>query len=216
MSEEKEKRKKEPTVYLCLERNSIVHSPQVKLSDIATVLCADKVLQRKVGQLTVLNMQEYANLVQVISVMKIMEDIQKEFGDVPLISIGETDGVVELEFKKENKTAQFIKTAFICLVLFFGAAFTIMSFHEDVGIRDMFGRLYGQMTGENGGPVTVLEISYSIGILVGVMVFFNHIGKKKVTSDPTPIQVQMREYEKTVDETFIENSGRKGSKIDVS
>lgn len=216
MSEEKEKRKKEPTVYLCLERNSIVHSPQVKLSDIATVLCADKVLQRKVGQLTVLNMQEYANLVQVISVMKIMEDIQKEFGDVPLHSIGETDGVVELEFKKENKTFQYIKTAFICLVLFFGAAFTIMSFHEDIGIRDMFGRLYGQMTGENGGPVTVLEISYSIGIFVGVMVFFNHIGKKKVTSDPTPIQVQMREYEKTVDETFIENSGRKGSKIDVS
>ncbi|MGN0311844.1 MAG: stage V sporulation protein AA [Lachnospiraceae bacterium] len=216
MSEEKEKRKKEPTVYLCLERNSIVHSPQVKLSDIATVLCSDKVLQRKVGQLTVLNMQEYANPVQVISVMKIMEDIQKEFGDVPLHSIGETDGVVELEFKKENKTFQYIKTVFICLVLFFGSAFTIMSFHGDIGIQDMFGRLYWQMTGENGGPVTVLEVSYSIGIFIGVMVFFNHLGKKKVTSDPTPIQVQMREYEKTVDETFIENTGRKGSKIDVS
>ena len=216
MSEEKEKRKKEPTVYLCLERNSIVHSPQVKLSDIATVLCSDKVLQRKVGQLTVLNMQEYTNPVQVISVMKIMEDIQKEFGEIPLNSIGETDGVVELEFKKENKTFRYIKTVFICLVLFFGSAFTIMSFHGDIGIQDMFGRLYWQMTGESGGAVTVLEVSYSIGIFIGVMVFFNHLGKKKVTSDPTPIQVQMREYEKTVDETFIENTGRKGSKIDVS
>ncbi|MGN0169559.1 MAG: stage V sporulation protein AA [Lachnospiraceae bacterium] len=215
MSEEKEK-KKAPTVYLCLERNSLVPNPQVKLSDIATVLCADKVLQRKVGQLTVLNMQDYDHPVQVLSVMKIMEDIQKEFGDLTMNSIGETDGVVELEFKKENKSAQYIKTVFVALVLFFGAAFTIMSFHGDIGIQDMFGRLYRQMTGENGGPVTILEISYSIGILVGVMVFFNHIGKKKVTRDPTPIQVQMREYEKTVDETFIENTGRKGSKIDVS
>lgn len=216
MSEEKEKKKKEPTVYLCLERNSLVPNPQVKLSDIATVLCADKVLQRKVGQITVLNMQEYNSPVQVLSVMKIMEDIQKEFGDLPLTSIGETDGVVELQIKKENKPLQYVKTAFVTLVLFFGAAFTIMSFHADVGLQDMFGRLYRQMTGENGGPITVLEVSYSIGIFVGVMVFFNHLGRKKVTSDPTPIQVQMREYEKTVDETFIENTGRKGTKIDVS
>ena len=45
---------------------------------------------------------------------------------------------------------------------------------------------------------------------------FNHIGKKKITSDPTPIQVEMRKYEKDVDTAFIENAGRKGHEHDVS
>lgn len=45
---------------------------------------------------------------------------------------------------------------------------------------------------------------------------FNHIGKKKITSDPTPIQVEMRKYEQDVDMAFIENAGRKGHEHDVS
>ena len=51
---------------------------------------------------------------------------------------------------------------------------------------------------------------------MGILVFFNHIGKKKITSDPTPIQVEMRKYEQDVDMTFIENAGRKGHEHDVS
>ena len=61
----------------------------------------------------------------------------------------------------------------------------------------------------------MLEICYSIGLGLGILVFFNHIGHKKVTHDPTPIQVQMRTYEQEVDTTFIENCSRKGTNIDV-
>ena len=63
--------------------------------------------------------------------------------------------------------------------------------------------------------MTELEISYCIGVTVGILVFFNHVGKKKLTPDPTPIQVQLRKYEQDVDTTFIENSGRGGTEVDV-
>jgi stage V sporulation protein AA len=42
------------------------------------------------------------------------------------------------------------------------------------------------------------------------MVFFNHIGKKKITMDPTPIQVELRKYESDVADTLIENASRMG------
>ena len=61
-----------------------------------------------------------------------------------------------------------------------------------------------------------LETLYCLGLAVGILVFFNHIGKKKITSDPTPIQVEMRKYEQDVDMAFIENAGRKGHEHDVS
>jgi stage V sporulation protein AA len=39
--------------------------------------------------------------------------------------------------------------------------------------------------------------------------------KKKIDSDPTPLQIQMRQYEKDVNTTVIENASREGKKEDV-
>ena len=50
---------------------------------------------------------------------------------------------------------------------------------------------------------------------IGILIFYNHIGKKKITDDPTPVQVAMRKYEQDVDMTYIEESSREGKTIDV-
>ena len=64
-----------------------------------------------------------------------------------------------------------------------------------------------------------MHLEYLINTLddyYGIILFFNHVGRKKITPDPTPIQIEMRKYEKDVDTTFIENAGRGGHSIDVS
>ena len=48
-----------------------------------------------------------------------------------------------------------------------------------------------------------MEIGYSIGLGVGIVVFYNHIGKRKITKDPTPIEVALRNYEEDVDKALI-------------
>ena len=62
---------------------------------------------------------------------------------------------------------------------------------------------------------TELEICYSIGLAVGIIVFFNHVGHKKITHDPTPIQIEMRKYETDLDTAFINNAERRGHSVDV-
>ena len=61
-----------------------------------------------------------------------------------------------------------------------------------------------------GEPTFVLtyEVTYSIGIGVGVVLFFNHFGRRKLTQDPTPMEVEMRTYEDDVDTTIIEQADR--------
>ena len=61
----------------------------------------------------------------------------------------------------------------------------------------------------------MIEISYSIGLALGIIVFFNHVGGRRITKDPTPIEVAMKNYEKDVDTTLIETAGREGKEIDV-
>ena len=99
---------------------------------------------------------------------------------------------------------------------FFGTAFTIMAFHNDVGIHDVFARLYEMTMGQKATGITTLEVAYSLGLAIGITLFFNHVGGRRITADPTPIEVEMRIYEKDVDDTLIETADREGKTIDAS
>ena len=70
--------------------------------------------------------------------------------------------------------------------------------------------------GQPSNGYTLLEVSYSIGLAVGIIVFFNHIGGRRITKDPTPIEVAMKTYEDDVNTTLIETWNREGKSIDVN
>ena len=108
-----------------------------------------------------------------------------------------------------------MKVALIGLVVFAGAAFSIMSFNNDISITKMFRQIYQLVTGEESSGFTVLEISYSIGISIGILAFFNHFGKRRFSVDPTPMEVEMRLYENDIQTTLIETYSRKGKEQDV-
>lgn len=58
--------------------------------------------------------------------------------------------------------------------------------------------------------LNTLEVSYSIGLAAGIIVFFNHVGGRRITKDPTPIEVSIRNYEEDVDKALIAQAGREG------
>ena len=84
-----------------------------------------------------------------------------------------------------------------------------MTFNTDVDVGRLFQQIYFQVTGEISSGFTVLEISYSIGLAIGVLFFFNHFSRLNFSADPTPMQVQMRKYEDDVNTTILEDLNRK-------
>ena len=80
--------------------------------------------------------------------------------------------------------------------------FSIMTFQTDVSIANLFQRIYFWLTGTQSNGFTILEISYAIGIGAGSIFFFNHFGKWKLDQEPTPIEVEMAEYENQVQQTI--------------
>ena len=83
-----------------------------------------------------------------------------------------------------------------------------MTFNNDVDLPKLFGQLFFQFTGQESDGFTILELSYSIGVGLGILVFFNHFSGRKLTADPTPMEVEMRLYEDDVDKTLIEAGNR--------
>ena len=151
-----------------------------------------------------------------VSVLRIISLIHEQFPDLVIQNLGESDMIVTYEDQKTAPAAwHIIKTAFVAAVTFFGAAFSIMAFNNDVDVTKLFGQLHELVTGQETSGFSILEITYSIGLTAGILIFFNHFGKRRFTADPTPMEIQMRLYENDIQTTIVENAGRKGEEIDV-
>lgn len=211
------------TIYIKIDQNVLVSDSSVTIGDVASVTSSNEPMVRQVRQIKIYQFPEKAvngkklPRVQrkVFSILKIVELIHKDYPNAEISNEGEADFVLEYKKEEPSKSLEVVKTVLLCILVFFGAAFTIMSFNNDIAITELFEKFYLQIAGVESNGVTELEISYCIGVSVGILVFFNHVGKKKLTPDPTPIQVELRKYEQDVDTTFIDNSGRGGTEVDV-
>ena len=148
---------------------------------------------------------------RVFSILEVVEKIHKVYPNLEIQNMGEPDFIVEYSTKpKEQPAVTFLKVALVCIICFFGSAFSIMAFNNDVSTVDMFGQFYTLMTGQESDGFTILELTYSLGLSAGIIAFFNHIGGRRLSKEPTPIEVEMRLYEDDVNTTLINTSSRNG------
>lgn len=196
-------------LYIQTEKNVEVQSPEIYLQDVAKLTCKDsKVLNRnKVRKVFSIPNGEPGRYV--VSAVDLVHAIAKEEPNVDITHIGEANLVVTYEkAKHQQKWYSWLKTLLVCVLTFFGGAFSIMTFNTDVDTANLFSKIYTQFTGEIATGPTILEFTYSVGIGIGVVFFFNHFGKGKLTQDPTPVEVQMRLYEDDVNKTLIADKNR--------
>lgn len=224
---------KRELVYLKAEKKVRVTKDRVYLGDIFKVTCTDKNVLSKLKLVLIYDFesanneketppvqtnqkQENSNRV-VISIMKVIDEVDKTGADVEIVSLGENDIVLErMPAQNEKQYKIVLKVIFVSLICFFGTAFTIMAFHNDINVIGLFEKTYGLFGLAYKGGAGALEIGYSIGLGVGIIVFYNHLGKRRITKDPTPLEVEMRIYEDDVNTTLIDNADREQLEMDVN
>jgi len=209
-------------LYVMAKQNVSTEKADVILADVASVYCEDEVVRAKAEALKIHKFRKDGVSRVVISIMKVIEELTKLNPGITVESIGETDIIIEkASFQKDTPGNQkgiveWIKVAFVALICFFGSGFTIMAYHNDIGIADVFSRIYELVTGQASDGCTALEVSYSIGLTLGIVAFYNHVGGKRMSADPTPLEVEMRNYERDVNQAIVEISERTGKEKDVS
>lgn len=197
------------TLYIQTDENMEVHHPHVYLQDIVKLSCSNSKILNRLRVLPVASLDPKRPGRYVLSAMDLIREIQKKEPDLEITHIGEPSFIITYQTKPNTSTAWcWCKVIFVCLASFFGAAFSIMTFNNDVDVPALFQQITAQVTGQDGSFFPALAISYSVGIGLGVLFFFNHFGHIKLTDDPTPMQVQMRLYENDVNTTIIEDQER--------
>lgn len=207
---------KQETLYIKGDKNIEVTKPEVTLGDILSMECSNQNVIPRLKTIKVMKMQEKNGQRKVVSILKIIKLIHEIYPNMDVQNLGETDIIVTYEEQKSTgMISHLIKIGFTAVLTFTGAAFAIMTFNNDVSVRKLFSQIYQLMTGIKPQGSTILELSYSIGLTIGILLFFNHFGKKKFSVDPTPLEVQMRTYENEIQTTLVENASRKGKELDA-
>ena len=195
-------------VYLKCLRSAKVKSEDVFLKDICSLRCADIFVSAKLNSIKVHHFRKEDERRHVISVLRLLELMEERCPDISVEVIGETDVLIERETGEAPAWKTFLKTAAICLISFTGTAFTIMAYHNDIGINDIFSEMYRILLDREPDGMNAMEVAYSVGLAAGMLIFFNHACGRTITQDPTPIQVAMRNYEKDVDASLAEMAQR--------
>ncbi|MNW57963.1 hypothetical protein D3C74_358020 [compost metagenome] len=65
------------------------------------------------------------------------------------------------------------------------------------------------ITGERDEHPYLFQAAYSIGIGLGMIVFFNHLFKKKWNEEPTPLEVEMFLYQENLNQYVIAEEYKK-------
>ena len=196
------------TLYLKIDSNVLVHQKNLIVKDIAQTACANSSVQNKVQTLKLSNLQISKPGRYVKSVLDVLEAIQKEYPSLKIENLGEADFIITYEEEKgKSRLIGYLKTILVSVLSFFGAAFSIMTFNNDVDIRGLFADVYLLFTGQTSDGFTVLELAYSFGLGIGIIFFFNNFAGKRIETDPTPMDVQMHTYEQDVNQTIMSNYG---------
>lgn len=203
------------TVYIKFERSTQMYERKVSVGDIASVHCSNASFEARVKAIKIITIPDVKKGNFVFSVLNIIEKIEKECPGAEVNNIGESDFIIEYRKNPPKKgILTGIKIFITCVIVFVGSMYTIMAYNNDVGVNELFGKVYELVN--NGENNSMLELFYSVGLTFGIAVFYNHFVGKKMSDTPTPVEVQMRSYESDVDTAIVERASRKKEEFDAS
>lgn len=207
----------EEILYIKIGQNIPVSKRSITFKDIASLYCTNRSIVKNLQNEIFYTLPNDAPQKNMFSVTKVYEEIHKHYPSLVIENLGETDFIIDYEGDKRrelSKAMEYVKTILVSFVIFFGAAFTIMTFNEDVSVSHVFDKVYRLVMGYEKDGGSIIEVSYAVGIPVGILVFYNHFRRRKIKEDPTPIQVEMHNYEDQVNKALIAKASREGDTID--
>ena len=210
------------TIYIKADKNVEGTKPDVTVGDVFEIECSDPKVIPKIKSYRLFRFTQDPSKSKtkksrtVISVLKVISCIHELYPGAEVENLGEPDIIITYENQKTSGGfIHWIKVILVVLITFVGSAFSIMTFNNDVQLTTLFSQIYELQTGRTSDGFTILELTYSAGLVIGILVFFNHFGKKRFSADPTPIEVEMRLYENDIQTTIVETYARKGEEISV-
>ncbi|CQR46742.1 Stage V sporulation protein AA [Paraliobacillus sp. PM-2] len=185
-------------LYMRLKKYVYIKPPQaITVRDVA-FLTGPEELVSSCNQIIVQHQTKAADKIRVIEALTIIQIIQQYFPNVDIQLLGPNQCIIHKSKKKQ--TSKLMLVLLVWLLLFIGSAMAIMNFHYDVSMQSVQQRLHYLITGEEAEFPLWLQIPYSIGLGLGMVLFFNYLFKKRLNDEPSPMEIEMYKYQQDIDQ----------------
>ncbi|HTG70189.1 MAG TPA: stage V sporulation protein AA [Candidatus Udaeobacter sp.] len=200
-------------LYLRLKKRIYMKPNQrVSLGQAARLLAEDDLFEKQLKELVLYEHKKADGNRVVIDVLQIVKAIRQLEPDLTVEAYGDPQVLVMIAEKPVKPRIAVLILAW--LLLFFGAGLAIMNFHTDVSMKEVHIRIVELITGKRTDHPLWFQIPYSLGIGLGMVLFFNHIFRKRFNEEPNPLEVELYMYQENVNAYVIADEMRKKSDYD--
>lgn len=200
----------EKTIYIRMRHRVHVRPEEkVYLKDVAQIIAPEAILS-ELQTMIVYQVTELDRNIIVIDVMEVIRKITHKFIDADVQSIGPSQTIVEVVFKKKEVSLSIF--ILIWFLLFFGSAMSIMNFHDDVSMQSVQEKIYTIITEKKAVKPLLFQIPYSIGLGLGMILFFNHVFKHRFNEEPSPLEVEIFNYQLDLDNYVVIHENKESMK----
>lgn len=184
---------------------------KLRVKDVAIVV-GENHIKENILNLEVLHINDPNKEYIVVSTLTIIDKILKIYGNIKIFPVGETEMLIKVlkESKGEKKIWLLLKLCIVCMILFIGSGVAIMNFHADVNMTEAHKQMYKLITGTEKNRPLILQIPYSLGIGLGMAMFFNHILPKRFDNEVSPLEVKIAAYRKSINQYILNNDKKSG------
>lgn len=134
----------------------------------------------------------------VIHLGEVIEKINGEFPMVKINFLKADDTVIFFENYKKDRT-KYIRVAIVSIVVLMGSVMGIINFHADVNMYASQYKMVDVLTRDAKRYLPYFQIPYSIGIGVGVALFFNKFIPTYTKYEPSPMELKMISLNKEIE-----------------
>ncbi|WNB93660.1 stage V sporulation protein AA [Bacillus sp. NEB1478] len=198
------------SIYLRMrQRVQVLQHQKITIGDVAQIVSSDE-KEKQVKELVVYEITPEDKHLVVIDVMKVISSIQRQDPGADVQTIGPAQTILEIQMKPKKLAPVYF--VLVWLLLFIGSALAIMNFHEDVSMQLVHQKIYYMMTGHYKEQPLLLQIPYSFGLGLGMILFFNHLFRKRFNEEPSPLEVEMFNYQQDLDQYVIVHENKETEK----
>lgn len=190
-----------PIVYIRLrKRVKIAQGTPIYLGQVAQILVEPE-YESIIKKLTLYEPNAQDGNLILVDMMLITKKLKEKIPSIQVELYGPPHGLIEISAQSRKPNLLFITLVWV--LLFIGSGLAIMNFHADVSMLQVHQRIYELVTGKKSLHPYMIQIPYSIGIGLGMVIFFNHVFKKKFNEEPSPLEVEMFLYEENLNQYVI-------------
>ncbi|MFC3038977.1 stage V sporulation protein AA [Virgibacillus xinjiangensis] len=184
-------------IYVRMKKNTEVNRMrEILLKDIASVSASDKE-KKELENTPLYRITKKDKNILVIDSFMVIDHLNSLYDGLEIQMIGPEHTIIRIQTEKKEPSVLII--SMVWLLLFIGMAMTIMNFHYDVSMQEVHQKLHFLLTGEEQEFPLWIQVPYSLGLGAGMLLFFNHWFKKRLNEEPSPLEVEIYNYQQDLD-----------------